>query len=207
MLGQFLGRAPEAVALALALALAGACRRSRAFLGAAAALLAAALLFYRGPLSVAPKPGFVVSPCDGRVLSAAVVGDRAHVAVFIGLTDVHAQYAPLDGVVVDVTHSPGTFAPAYLLRKSRFNERVVTRLATAAGPVAVVQYAGQLARRIVPFVAPGQRVRQGQALGLIKFGSRVDLWVPAASLAGPLPAAGDRVRAGDPLVRLARHES
>lgn len=185
----------------LGLGAVGVATRSVALLTLAACLLLAALLFYRG-VCAPPRPGYVTSPCEGKVVEVNLDDHSLHVAVFLGLHNVHAQYAPLDGTVASIRHVPGTFYPAYAFQKSRYNERMVTRLDTALGPVVMVQYAGQLARRIVAFRRPGDRVSQGQPLGLIKFGSRVDLWVPRDAVGNVLVRPGDRVRVGDALATI-----
>ncbi len=198
-LGQWAarGRTPAAVAcLALGLALAG-----------------VAAMFYRGaapsPWWALAEPSTVLCPCDGRVMQVAehASGPRrwTHIAIFLNVHNVHVQYAPLAGVVRAVRRKAGQFAPAYLLQKSAFNERVETELQARSGgravSVYIVQIAGQVARRIVHFCPVGTVLRRGDPLGLIKLGSRVDVWLPCAR-AGALVQAGQRVRPGDPLARL-----
>lgn len=178
--------------------------RSWPLAGAALAGLALLLFFFRTWRGTITAVDHLTSPCDGTVLRVVLHPSLgyAQVAVFLNLHNIHVQYAPCDGIVTRVAHTPGKFHPAYLFDKGPLNERVETTLDTRFGRVYVVQIAGMLARRIASFVGPGNPVVQGQALGLIKFGSRVDLWIPTATLRiAPHVRAGARVRIGDPLAR------
>lgn len=174
---------------------------------AAAAAALAFLAFYRGAgaragaaIADGRDPRVVYSPCEGRVSRVDVVGDRVRVCVFLNIHNVHVQYSPVAGTVTATHHKPGSFHPAFMFQKSERNERFETHIATARGPVTVVQIAGLVARRIVAFLEPGAAVRPGTPLGLIKFGSRVDVLVPRAS-AAPLVREGQAVRIGDPVFR------
>lgn len=103
------------------------------------------------------------------------------VAIFLNIHNIHVQYAPIDGKIVSMKYKPGTFKPAYLFEKSQYNERLETIMDTKAGRVMVVQLAGLIARTIVPFKEIGNDLQQGEPMGLIKFGSRVDLWIPTST--------------------------
>lgn len=148
------------------------------------------LAFFRDPERI-PGPG-IVSAADGRVLAADP--ERGTVVVFMGLTNVHVNRAPWDGRVGRITHTHGGHAPAYSGRASR-NERLETIVETALGQMRVVQVAGVFARRIVPYRQEGDRVKKGQRIGMIRFGSRVELTLPRG--ARIVVRVGDRVRAGE----------
>jgi phosphatidylserine decarboxylase len=169
-------------------------------------LLISLLLFFRGASIAEDAAGAaedtVMCPCDGKVLDIRCdTNGFVQIAIFLNVHNVHVQYAPLDGVVKSVTHIAGTFEPAYLFSKSMFNERVETELDTAIGDVKVVQIAGMVARRIVPFLKEEQAIAKGQPFGLIKLGSRVDIWMPMRNVE-VLVDVGDRVRIGDSLAKI-----
>jgi phosphatidylserine decarboxylase len=136
----------------------------------------------RTPASLAPD--VVIAPADGRVTDIEWVdeplffeGQARRVSVFMSVFDVHVQRTPYPGQVRLVHYQPGDFAPAYL-KDTHSNESNLIGLATPRGPLAIKQIAGVLARRIVCRVKPGDTLVTGQRLGLIKFGSRVDLFLP-----------------------------
>ncbi len=142
------------------------------------------LVFFRDP-DREPAPG-VASPADGKVVRIDQVQDPElgtvdRLSIFMSPLDVHVNRVPLDGTVVSVTHHPGGHIPAWD-KDSERNERVATVLDTAVGRVKVIQIAGTVARRIVPYLAAGQSVMKGDRLGLIRLGSRCDLLVPPGSV-------------------------
>lgn len=157
--------------------------------------LALALLmlnFFRDP-DRAPGEG-LVSPADGVVQSIDEWEDgRTRVAVFMSPLDVHVNRAPLDARVKSVTHVPGGFVPAFN-KESEQNERVVWLLDTSVGELEVVQIAGTVARRIVPYLQAGVQVKKGDRIGIIRLGSRVDTYLPPGY--APLVKVGDRTVAG-----------
>ena len=163
--------------------------------------------FFRNPDRTPPSlPGAVISPADGKIMYA---GDNPpgryldepgkRVSVFMSVFDVHVNRAPVSGKVVSVRYHPGKFLAANVEKASLANEQNGVLLETPDGQrVAYVQIAGLIARRIVCDLAEGDTVRQGQRVGIIRFGSRVDILLPAsASLS---VRAGDRVRAGESVV-------
>ncbi|WP_016700508.1 phosphatidylserine decarboxylase [Actinoalloteichus spitiensis] len=184
------GRPFVAGAAGLALVL----RRFSRPLGALGLLLAAwCAWFFREPRRVTPsRPGLVVSAADGTVsqvdtaVPPAELGLPAtpltRVSVFLSVFDVHVQRTPVSGVVRQVAYRPGKFLSADLDKASDDNERNSLVLETEDGHrVVAVQIAGMVARRIVCEVAADQRVAAGDTYGLIRFGSRVDLYLPAGS--------------------------
>jgi len=116
------------------------------------------------------------------------------VSIFMSPLDVHVNRLPVSGTVLAVRHTPGRFRAAFADKASLDNERNAVVLDADGRRYLVVQIAGALARRIVCRVQPGERVRRGERMGLIMFGSRVDLWLPAD--VPPLVRGGERVRAG-----------
>ncbi len=160
-------------------------------------------LFFRDPQRTIPKEeGVVVSPADGKVVEVRVVPqsdlapeDMLKVSVFMSLFNAHVNRIPADGTVTDVAYHPGKFFSADLDKASRDNERNAITLETKDKvKLIVVQVAGLIARRIVCRVVPGDRVRRGQRFGLICFGSRLDVYLPAGTRSAV--SVGDRVLAG-----------
>ncbi|MGP3976415.1 phosphatidylserine decarboxylase [Streptomyces sp. 8N114] len=162
-----------------ALSLARTRRSKRAALVAvpATALAAGMLWFFRDPEREIGQ-GRVISPADGVVQSIMPWQDgRTRVAIFMSPLNVHVNRAPLAGTVASVEHIPGGYVPAFN-KESENNERVVWHFDTELGDIEMVQIAGAVARRIVPYVPSGAKVEQGERLGLIRFGSRVDVYLP-----------------------------
>jgi phosphatidylserine decarboxylase len=163
--------------------------------------------FFREPKRVTPtRPNIAVAPADGTVshvvdaVPPAELGlgsqPMTRVSVFLSVFDVHVQRVPADGEVVQVSYHPGKFLSADLDKASEENERNTVWLRTVNGhDLVVVQIAGLVARRIVCEVAEGEKVAAGQTYGLIRFGSRVDLYVPRGSRV--LVEAGQRTIGGE----------
>jgi phosphatidylserine decarboxylase len=143
----------------------------------ATALAAGMLWFFRDPEREITE-GRVISPADGVVQSIMPWRDgRTRVAIFMSPLNVHVNRAPLAGTVTSVEHIPGGYVPAFN-KESEHNERVIWHFDTELGDIEVVQIAGAVARRIVPYVPRGCKVEQGDRIGLIRFGSRVDVYLP-----------------------------
>ncbi|MEV0320970.1 phosphatidylserine decarboxylase [Streptomyces sp. NPDC050658] len=141
------------------------------------ALAAGMLWFFRDPEREITQ-GRVISPADGVVQSIMPWKDgRTRVAIFMSPLNVHVNRAPLAGTVTSVEHIPGGFVPAFN-KESENNERVVWHFDTELGDIEMIQIAGAVARRIVPYVPQGTKVEQGERIGLIRFGSRVDIYLP-----------------------------
>jgi phosphatidylserine decarboxylase len=193
------------IAAGLALALTG--RRHRWLRRAGLMAAGACAAFFRHPPRVPPtRPGAVVAAADGVicVIDAAAppaelgMGDAPlpRVSIFLSLLDAHVQRAPVSGEVIAVEHRPGRFGSADLAAASTDNERTSVRIRTDTGAeVVAVQIAGLLARRIVCDVRVGDKVSIGDTYGLIRFGSRLDTYLPAGT--GPIVKAGQRAIAGE----------
>ena len=163
--------------------------------------------FFRDPQRVTPvRAGLVVSPADGRIQSVGTavpppemnLGEAplTRISIFLNVFDVHVNRIPLDGRVVDLHYRPGTFVNASLDKASVDNERQSVSLETADGRrLGVVQIAGLIARRIVCGLQEGQSVRAGERFGLIRFGSRTDVYLPDG--VAPLVAVGQQAIGGE----------
>lgn len=154
---------------------------------------AATTWFFRDPRRRPTGPGLLAA-ADGSVIRVQERGDgRWVVSTYLNLADVHVTRAPCDGTVLSQTHQRGKHRPAFH-PSSHANERLDWLIATPHGELELTQFAGTLARRIVPYLAIGDTMRRGDRIGLIRFGSRVDLALPAG--VRPAVSVRDRVRAG-----------
>ncbi|GAA3650513.1 phosphatidylserine decarboxylase [Nonomuraea antimicrobica] len=157
------------------------------------ALTGGMLWFFRDP-DRTPGEGRVLSPADGVVQSIDPWPDgRTRVAIFMSPLNVHVNRAPLAGNVTSVQHVAGGFLPAFN-KDSDQNERVVWHFETTLGDIEMVQIAGAVARRIVPYLSAGAKVEQAERIGLIRFGSRVDIYLPEGI--SPAVSVGDKMVAG-----------
>jgi phosphatidylserine decarboxylase len=163
--------------------------------------------FFRDPERVTPlRAGLVISPADGRISAIEKVipppeldlerEPTTRISVFMNVFDVHVNRSPLEAKIAKVTYIPGVFLNAELDKASEDNERQAFTLELAdGGKLGVVQIAGLIARRIVKFVGEGERLTAGQRIGLIRFGSRVDVYLPKGAAA--LVAIGQSAIAGE----------
>jgi phosphatidylserine decarboxylase len=162
-------------------------------------LAAFVFYFFRDPERVIPTdPAAVVSPADGRVVVitdedyAGVPGKR--ISIFLAIWNVHVNRSPAAGTITKMNYRPGKFLAAMMARASTENEQNVISLSTASGEMVVKQIAGLIARRVVCWKKAGDIVQRGERIGLVRFGSRVDLWVPRG--ADILVALDDNVKGG-----------
>jgi len=181
--------------------------------------------FFRDPWRVTPqRDGLVIAPADGRIVSVGPAAPPAElgfgaapmlrIGIFLNVFDVHVNRMPMAGRVVKRVYHAGKFLNASVDKASEENERMAIRLATGEGAdIGVVQIAGLVARRIVCTAAEGQEVVAGERFGLIRFGSRTDLYLPPGwavlALAGQRMIGGETViadaRAQEPLRRGVTH--
>jgi len=158
--------------------------------------------FFRDPDRNGPRgENLVLAPADGRVVSIAAVdepsfvrGPAHRISIFMNVFDVHVNRYPSDGEVAYRHYRPGKFVNATLDKASEDNEQMSLGIRSARGPLLVRQIAGLIARRIVTDSSVGDRVRQGDRLGMIRFGSRLDTFVPRGATV--TVGLGDRARAG-----------
>ena len=173
-------------------------RRRLALPFAAAAI--ASLGFFRDPERAVPVAGgAVLSPADGRVTGVEevddpFVGSSVRVSIFLSPLDVHVNRAPISGLVVDTAYTRGRFVAAYDPEAGEVNERCAIHIQGDTARVTVVQVAGAVARRIVCRVAAGDKLDAGQRIGMIRFGSRTDCYMPRGTFVRVTP--GDRVVGG-----------
>jgi len=164
------------------------------------------LQFFRDPAREVPGDArAVVSPADGRIVAVEratdpyLDRDSIKISVFMNVFNVHSNRSPVDGRVQKRWYNPGTFVNAALDKASVENERNAVWLRTAAGAdVTCVQVAGLIARRILCYVREGDGLAKGQRFGFIRFGSRVDIYVPKDSK--PVAALGDKVYASSTVI-------
>jgi phosphatidylserine decarboxylase len=167
------------------------------------------LYFFRDPEPRVPSEArAIVAPAHGTVdlveetrEPEVMGGPCRRISIFLSVFDVHVQNAPAAAEIVSLRHQPGQFLNAMRTDSADYNEHVMVGLASAERPgetLAVRLIAGLIARRIVPWVAPGQKVARGQRLGLIQFGSRVDLFLPLSATV--TVGVGDKVKGGETVV-------
>jgi phosphatidylserine decarboxylase len=146
-------------------------------------LCAGVAFFFRDPERLPPaEPGVVVSPADGRVME---IRDEAsdgrpgrRISIFLSIWDVHINRSPMAGRIREVEYRTGRFYNAMRSRASFENEQNIIHLQTERGEMIFKQIAGAIARRVVCWKAPGDTVKLGERFGLIRFGSRMDVWLP-----------------------------
>jgi len=155
--------------------------------------------FFRDPeRNISSDPGLIVSPADGRVVviteeeNAGRAGTR--ISIFLAIWNVHVNRSPANGVLTKIDYRPGKFIAAWDPKASSQNEQNIFTLATAQGNIEFKQIAGLIARRVVSWKKPLDTVTKGERIGLVRFGSRVDLWVPQGSEL--LVKVGDSVSGG-----------
>ena len=167
-------------------------------------LTAFVMYFFRNPARVVPQEaGAVICPADGRVIQKKTVmedkylgAEAIKVSIFMNVFNVHVNRSPYKGKVVDVDYIPGRFINASFDKASELNERNAVVIETEEGKkLLFIQIAGLVARRIVCYVEPGDSLERGERFGLIRFGSRVDVYFPPDSDVNV--KIGDRVVAGE----------
>ena len=165
--------------------------------------------FFRDPPRITPaREGLVVAPADGvvsRVLPAVPpkeldLGEQQlpRVSIFMSVFDCHVNRSPISGRIERIAYRAGKFINADLDKASEDNERNVLRIQAAGASIGIVQIAGLIARRIVPFVRQGDAISAGERIGMIRFGSRVDVYLPEG--VRPLVAEGQTALAGETVI-------
>jgi phosphatidylserine decarboxylase len=159
--------------------------------------------FFRNPARTIPTGArLVVSPADGRVIKVAVDGQgkerRRQVSIFLNIFDVHVNRAPIDGELESLEYRRGRFKVASNDEAPRVNEQNVLTIRGQNATLVMKQIAGLIARRVVCWKQAGQKMKRGEVIGLIRFGSRVDLLLPED--ANVTVRVGDRVRGGSSVI-------
>ncbi|MEW5986594.1 MAG: phosphatidylserine decarboxylase [Chloroflexota bacterium] len=170
------------------------------------------LYFFRDPHRPPPEPNVIVSPADGRVVAMVeefegrFLRQRVlRLSIFLAVTNVHVQRAPVSGRVALIEHRPGRFLQAFRPEASEVNEQLSMVVESPVGRILVKQVAGILARRCVNYARVGDELAAGQRYGLIRFGSRVDLFLPPTVQV--LVSVGDEVYGGlTPLAKMRNDE-
>ena len=157
------------------------------------------IIFFRDPDRKIGK-GIVVC-ADGKIreiseLKDKDIGKAICVSTFMNVYNVHVNRSPFNGVVEDIVHISGTHLPAFK-KESERNERVVILLDTIIGQIKIVQIAGTLARRIIPYINRLDKIKKGDRIGIIRLGSRVDLYLPKKAVRKICVRKGDKVIAGE----------
>jgi phosphatidylserine decarboxylase len=167
--------------------------------------------FFRDPPRKVPAdPDAVLSPADGKVVAVGKARDpyldrdALKISVFMNVFNVHSNRSPVDAEIVNVWYHAGSFVNAALDKASLDNERNALQLRTPGGvDVTCVQVAGLVARRILCYVKPGERLARGQRYGFIRFGSRVDVYLPQDAV--PRASVGDMVYATESILAVLPH--
>src|SRR5262244_3791917 len=149
---------------------------------AALAIALFVAFFFRNPKRQIPTdPRVIVSPADGRVVKIERVGQVTKLSIFLSIFDVHVNRSPIAGRVEAIDYKPGKFKPAFNHGASVENERNIIMVAQGNLKIVLTQIAGLIARRIVCWKKVGDTVEKGELIGLIRFGSRVDVLFPAGT--------------------------
>ena len=164
--------------------------------------------FFRDPNRTIPLDGFIVSPADGTI---TYIGDAntpfnignnnqlyTKVSIFLSIFDVHVNRMPIDGTIKEIKYIPGKFINATLDKSSEQNEKNIIKISNGTYDYFVVQIAGLIARRIVCTVNKNQDLKKGERIGIIKFGSRVDLYLPKSNKV--LVSKGQKVIGGETII-------
>lgn len=151
------------------------------------------LLFFRDPERTIGDG--VIAPADGRIRDIKQENNQCLISTFMEVNNVHVNRMPLDGRIRKMTHFPGYHLRAWK-KESDLNERVVIVIETEIGQVTIVQIAGLIARRVYPYIKEGDIVKKGGRIGIIRFGSRVDVILPADRIQSIPVNIGDPVKAG-----------
>ena len=166
-----------------------------------------AIYFFRDPDRIIPSdPYAVIAPADGEVMEIEnskegdfLAKEMRRISIFLSLTDCHINRAPLTGTVRGKKYNKGRFSLAYLTMASNENERLSTLIESEDGEkIVVVQIAGYLARRIVSYITDGSFINRGERIGMIRFGSRVDTFLPLHCEI--ITRVGDKVRGGETII-------
>lgn len=152
------------------------------------------LLFFRDPER--EIAGGIVAAADGKIREITRIGNYVKISTFMNIHNVHVNRMPMNGVVKSVVHHPGTYIPAFK-KESERNERTIILTKTTIGMIKITQIAGTIARRIVTYVEEDDGVKKGERIGIIRLGSRVDVYFPSAGIKKINVQVGDKVKAGE----------
>jgi phosphatidylserine decarboxylase len=157
------------------------------------------VLFFRDPDREVGKG--LVACADGKIreilnLKDDDIKDCTRISTFMNIHNVHVNRMPIDGTIENMVHISGIHLPAFK-KESDKNERVIITVKTKIGLIKIIQIAGTIARRIVPYVQKGSKLKKGDRIGIIRFGSRVDIYLPRKSIKKIFIKKGENVKAGE----------
>jgi phosphatidylserine decarboxylase len=157
------------------------------------------IIFFRDPEREIGKG--IVACADGRIreiknIKDDYIGDCTRISTFMNIYNVHVNRMPIDGTIKNIFHKSGFHLPAFK-KESEKNERLIITVDTKIGKIKIIQIAGTLARRIVPYIKKGEKLKKGEKIGIIRFGSRVDIFLPEKRIKGLLVKKGEMVKAGE----------
>jgi phosphatidylserine decarboxylase len=151
------------------------------------------LIFFRDPERIIGDG--IIAPADGKIRDIKQEKDQYLISTFMEVNNVHVNRMPIDGRISKMTHFPGYHLRAWK-KESDLNERVIITIETTIGQVTIVQIAGLIARRVYPYVKDGDMLKKGDRIGIIRLGSRVDVYLPAEKIKSIPVKIGDPVKAG-----------
>jgi len=176
-----------------------------------ALLIIFTIYFFRDPEREIPaRRGIIVSPADGRIIGVEKISSPfsenrvTKITIYLSLWDVHINRIPVSGKITRVDYKSGRFYPAFEPKASEKNEHTIIEIKGKAGLFYIKQIAGMVARRIVCHLKVGDKVRLGQRFGMIKFGSRVEFYLPLS--VNVKVNEGDKVRAGQTIIGVVAHD-
>ena len=157
------------------------------------------LIFFRDPERIIGAG--IVTPADGKIVEISKEKNSnseefTRISTFMNIYNVHVNRMPYDGKINDIFHLSGSHKPAFK-KESDKNERLIIEINTRIGLIRVVQIAGTFARRIVPYINKGDNIKKGERIGIIRFGSRVDISIPSKKIKDLCVKIGDNVKAGE----------
>jgi len=161
------------------------------------------LIFFRDPERTIALG--VIAPADGRIRDIKQEKKQYLISTFMEVNNVHVNRMPLDGHIKNMTHFPGYHLRAWK-KESDLNERVVITIETAIGEVTVVQLAGLIARRVYPYIKTGDDLKKGDRIGIIRLGSRVDVFLPVDKVESIPVKIGDHVKAGQDTIAFVKEK-
>lgn len=151
------------------------------------------IIFFRDPEREIGEG--IVAPADGRIRDIKKDNDECTISTFMEVYNVHVNRMPIDGRITKISHFPGYHLRAWK-KESDLNERLVLEIDSEVGKIEVVQLAGLIARRIYPYIKKGDKLKKGDRIGIIRLGSRVDVYLPSKKIKDITVEVGDKVKAG-----------
>jgi phosphatidylserine decarboxylase len=157
------------------------------------------VVFFRDPERIIGAG--IVAVADGKIreiinIHDTEIGECTRISTFMNIHNVHVNRMPLDGTIEKISRYKGAHLPAFK-KESDSNERVVLLIKTDIGRIKIIQIAGTVARRIIPYVSEGEMVKKGGKIGLIRLGSRVDIYLPTKKIKAPVIQVNDKIKAGE----------